>query len=526
MPVQAPDQAEASTALTATVADVTGLANLLKSVAVQTHAVVIASSSGLEIVTELNRTLQAHAYLYSHMFDSYRFHPPSGSAQAASSSRRSTRQTRPNKRTRTARDAEESDASQSSASSTDHDRASPEARQQVPPARTHNEADAPEEEPASVSFELNLQTWISCLNIFGGVGPSRPQSTGQGQYAARSDASNPGGSAAGARGYARTRDSTADPHGHDRGTSVERTHPFSSAAKATRMKLTYQGVGHPLVLELEQEASVLTRCSISTYEPSFLTDMVFDPRQMVAQVIVGSDLMHAAFSEIDATCKKLSILMASPHSDPSNANDASTPLPASKRRHAASMLRFRAISDTGSSEMEFPASLSSADPTGVIEKFVALPGSNEQWYDFTLLSRTMTVLRSSIKTSLRMDEAGLISFQFMMPKYRKPVGAGALNTHAADQATLEEEQDAFCEFLVRIPGLFAHLRKIPLGVLTPLLLLSLSSVKRPRRPESRSRRVPFRGIRTGNSVPTLLWRISTYMTFDASLGMPVLPPGH
>ncbi len=50
------------------------------------------------------------------------------------------------------------------------------------------------------------------------------------------------------------------------------------------------------------------------------------------------------------------------------------------------MLKFRAISDSGSSEMEFPASLSSSDPTGVIEKFVALPGSSEQWYDFTLLS--------------------------------------------------------------------------------------------------------------------------------------------
>ncbi len=77
------------------------------------------------------------------------------------------------------------------------------------------------------------------------------------------------------------------------------------------MRLSYQGQGHPLVLELEQEVNVLTRCSISTYEPSFLTDMIFDPRNMVAQVIVGSELLQSAFSEIDATCKKLSILMTS-----------------------------------------------------------------------------------------------------------------------------------------------------------------------------------------------------------------------
>ncbi|KAJ1018794.1 hypothetical protein NDA16_004599 [Ustilago loliicola] len=379
MPVEAPSNAPSAMTLSASVSNVTGLANLLKSVAIQTHAVVIASSSGLEIVTELNRTLQAHAYLYSHMFDAYTFNKPSSSIQNGTSSR-----------------------------------------------------------------------------------PSRPHGSGPSHSHVRNDTAGAGsGSSSGGRGYGRTRDGTVDPYGGgDRGGSVERgfdRNNLSSAAKATRMKLSYQGHGHPLVLELEQEANVLTRCSISTYEPSFLTDMVFDPRNMVAQVIVGSELMQSAFSEIDASCKKLSILITSPHSslhdDDADLNDSVRSTRGYSRANSASMLRFKAISDTGSSEMEFPASLSSADPTGVIEKFVALPGSSEQWYDFTLLSRTMTVLRSSIKTSLRMDEAGLISFQFMMPKYRRtavPAAAGAASGPAADQAALEDEQDAFCEFLVGI----------------------------------------------------------------------------
>lgn len=200
--------------------------------------------------------------------------------------------------------------------------------------------------------------------------------------------------------------------------------------RATRMQLSYEGVGHPLVLELEQEPNVVTKCSISTYDPSFLTDLVFDPDNMVAQVIVGSELMHSAFSEVDPSCKKLSILMTSPHPR-SRAGSAN---------HRPNVLRFKALSDSGSSEMEFPASISSSDPTGVIEKFIARPESSEQWYDFTLLSRTMTVLRSSIKTSIRMDESGLLSYQFMMPKYKK-AAAGAAQT--ADSA----EQDAYCEFL-------------------------------------------------------------------------------
>lgn len=429
----------------------TGLANLLKSVGIQTHAVVIASSSGLEIVTELNRTLQAHAYLYSHMFDSYHFQQPS------TSTRPSSNPSRPQKRSKTVHDASETADAQSPHTSSDHeDSRTPESSPlpSVPRKRAsdpHHTTNADnKDEPASVSFELNLQTWISCLDIFGGVGPSRPHG---GSHALPGSRPDVGPSSAG-RGHARTRDGTVDPYGADRGASIERgldRNQPAAATKATRMRLSYQGHGYPLVLELEQEANVLTRCSISTYEPSFLTDMIFDPHNMMAQVIVGSELLQSAFSEIDASCKKLSILMTSPGYDQDDPHATSMASRSANKAPPTSMLRFRAISDTGSSEMEFPASLSSANPTGVIEKFVALPGSSEQWYDFTLLSRTMTVLRSSIKTSLRMDEAGLISFQFMMPKYRRAVAPSAAGA-ATGSAALEDEQDAFCEFLVSTLG--------------------------------------------------------------------------
>ncbi|KAJ9477874.1 DNA repair exonuclease rad1 [Pseudozyma hubeiensis] len=444
MPVGVSSDAASTVSLTATLSDVTGLANLLKSVAIQTHAVVIASSSGLEIITELNRTLQAHAYLYSHMFDSYSFKKPHIRVPA---SKPSDDPSRPRKRPRKVSEQEESAADNtSSPASSDPESSQPEASRN----NVHQRSTV-QDEPDSVSFEVNLQTWISCLNIFGGVGPSRPHANSAAHTGSRPEHTGGGAQSAG-RAYTRTRDGTVDPYGADRGNSVERgldRNAFSPTAKATRMRLTYQGHGHPLVLELEQETNVLTRVSISTYEPSFLTDMVFDPQNMVAQVIVGSELMQSAFAEIDATCKKLSILIASPQSESSH-NDhhhIGTSTGASTKP-STSMLRFKAISDTGSSEMEFPASISSTDPTGVIEKFVALPGSDEQWYDFTLLSRTMTVLRSSIKTSLRMDEAGLISFQFMMPKYRRTASGAAPGSGAA-QAAHDEEQDAFCEFLIQ-----------------------------------------------------------------------------
>jgi hypothetical protein len=59
-------------------------------------------------------------------------------------------------------------------------------------------------------------------------------------------------------------------------------------------------------------------------------------------------------------------------------------------------------------------------------------------YRFTHISRTMRALQSSTKSSLRVDEDGLLSIQFLMPN-PKPK-----NLH-------EESRDAFIEFRVRRP---------------------------------------------------------------------------
>lgn len=207
--------------------------------------------------------------------------------------------------------------------------------------------------------------------------------------------------------------------------------PFGTS-KATRMKLSYQGIGHALVLELEQEANVVTRCAISTYEASFLTDMAFDASQMVSQVIMPSELLHSALSEVDQSCKRLSVSIL----------PEATPTGQGQRSGArAGLLRFTAPSDVGSSEMEFPATTSSSNPNGVMEKFVALAESSEQWYSFGLISKTLASLRSSIKTSIRIDNAGLISFQFMMPRRQVPVAGES-------RAVLTEQDYAFVEFMV------------------------------------------------------------------------------
>ena len=59
-------------------------------------------------------------------------------------------------------------------------------------------------------------------------------------------------------------------------------------------------------------------------------------------------------------------------------------------------------------------------------------------YRFAHISRTMRALQSSTKTSLRIDEDGLLSIQFLMPNPKPKSGHGG-------------SRDAFIEFRVRRP---------------------------------------------------------------------------
>lgn len=63
-------------------------------------------------------------------------------------------------------------------------------------------------------------------------------------------------------------------------------------------------------------------------------------------------------------------------------------------------------------------------------------------YRFGHISRTLRALQSSTKTSLRIDEEGLLSLQFLMPSPKPKGAAGATS-------------DAFIEFRVSIQRIHA-----------------------------------------------------------------------
>uniref|UniRef100_A0A8V0YR33 RAD1 checkpoint DNA exonuclease n=1 Tax=Gallus gallus TaxID=9031 RepID=A0A8V0YR33_CHICK len=78
---------------------------------------------------------------------------------------------------------------------------------------------------------------------------------------------------------------------------------------STALRMCYRGYGHPLMLFLE-EGGVVTVCRINTQEPEDLLDFNFCSTNVVNKIILQSDGLREAFSELDMTSEVLQITMS------------------------------------------------------------------------------------------------------------------------------------------------------------------------------------------------------------------------
>uniref|UniRef100_A0A3B3RSR5 RAD1 homolog (S. pombe) n=1 Tax=Paramormyrops kingsleyae TaxID=1676925 RepID=A0A3B3RSR5_9TELE len=77
----------------------------------------------------------------------------------------------------------------------------------------------------------------------------------------------------------------------------------------TALRLCYNGYGYPLKLFLE-EGGVVTVCKINTQEPEEPIDFEFCSTNVTNKVILQSDSLREAFSELDMTSEVLQITMS------------------------------------------------------------------------------------------------------------------------------------------------------------------------------------------------------------------------
>ncbi|KAJ7826646.1 Rad1-domain-containing protein [Mycena leptocephala] len=245
------------------------------------------------------------------------------------------------------------------------------------PAAPQNSQNSDPEEEDNSAFEIPLNTLIECLNIFGTAGSS-------------GSAASAGGTTGKYNKWKRAGDDS-DQEGDD-GAHGRRNSNAEDAAGPT------------------------TTCEITTYEAEPHLQLPFESDRMVLKIILKSSWLRDALSELDPSCDKLTFIGNPPPAVVTSGKQRQQPRTGS----GTPMLRIQAAGTFGSTEMDYP------NDRDVLETFECTGP-----YRFGHISRTLRALQSSTKTSLRIDDEGLLSLQFLMPSAK---------------AKSEAASDAFIEF--------------------------------------------------------------------------------
>ncbi|KAF9228751.1 Rad1-domain-containing protein [Gyrodon lividus] len=265
---------------------------------------------------------------------------------------------------------------------------------------------------SSTTFEIPLTTLIECLNIFGTANMSSSSSgVSKGKRWRREDDASDEDTGDG-RGHANNRRVTwSNNNNRDNANGTNRLDRyFGGSEKRTSMRLSYGGPGYPLTLLLAEDSSgPTTTCEISTFDPEPNIDLPFDGDQTVLKIIFkSSSWLRDALSELDPSCEKITFI-----GDPA----ADVGRGAGQRGSARGpgtggppkpLFRIKASGAFGSTEMDYP------NDKEVLETFECLRPVTVS-YRFAHISRTSRALQSSTKTSLRIEEEGLLSLQFLVP---------------------------------------------------------------------------------------------------------------
>ncbi|XP_053304109.1 cell cycle checkpoint protein RAD1 [Spea bombifrons] len=158
----------------------------------------------------------------------------------------------------------------------------------------------------------------------------------------------------------------------------------SGPAISTALKMCYKGYGYPLTLFLE-EGGVVTVCKIQTQEPEETLDFDFSSTNVVNKIILQSEGLREAFSELDMTSDFLQITM-SPDKP---------------------YFRLSTFGSAGSAHLDYPKD------SDLIEAFQCSQTQTNR-YKISLIKPSTKALALSCKVSIRTDNRGFLSLQYMI----------------------------------------------------------------------------------------------------------------
>lgn len=182
--------------------------------------------------------------------------------------------------------------------------------------------------------------------------------------------------------------------------------------KAPRLELVYERVGEPLCLRM-QEGRLETSFRLRTLDAPLSFEMEFSPTETTTQVIMRSEQLAPAFQELHTSGEAVMQFTCHPM-------DADAP----------GSLHLSTEGHYGTTEIEYPQ-----DPS-VTEKFLCTRHVSHA-YPVESVGYMLPALRHSTKTSIRTDDAGMLSVQFMITNERT----------LARPASVSSSGNAFVDFL-------------------------------------------------------------------------------
>jgi cell cycle checkpoint protein len=178
-----------------------------------------------------------------------------------------------------------------------------------------------------------------------------------------------------------------DNDGYDSNIRPGRQNAFSNQTlgMAGVCRLSYAGIGSPFSIILE-ESGVTTTCNLNTYEPENPEEIPFQRDAMQVKIIMQARWLFDAISELSATSPTRLDLTAFP---------------------AAPYLSLSAVGPLGSASVEFAKGRELLETFTVAEKWT-------QSYKFEMIKAAAEAMRLASKVSVRGDEQGVLSLQFMV----------------------------------------------------------------------------------------------------------------
>jgi cell cycle checkpoint protein len=212
-------------------------------------------------------------------------------------------------------------------------------------------------EPDLPNFQISLSALLQTLQIFGAA-----------------DATT-------------SRFSKLDNDGYNSNIRPGRPNAFSnqSLGMAGVCRLSYTGIGSPFSIILE-ESGVTTTCNLNTYEPESPEEIPFQRDSMQVKIIMQARWLFDAISELSSTSPSRLDITASPN---------------------APYLSLSAVGPLGSASVEFAKGRELLETFTVAEKWT-------QSYKFEMIKAAAEAMRLASKVSVRGDEQGVLSLQFMV----------------------------------------------------------------------------------------------------------------